>query len=400
MAPGGRLSPPAPTAARTPRKPRPDTLSVQTTLLAVPSPATTASNCSRSPTNSTSGSPPPASATSVTSTRTPNTPRTPGGLVFGGGNISTPISPPWLSSASGAPLTSPSRSTAATTVDATDSHQALANTVIYGAGTGLIMIEEQISDVSVDECHAQGLPKLLLSRIPLCYFLAHHIDLFAPENLFFLLDIAIHRVHPAVVFDTYIAGSAPLELNLPEATRLAALTAWAQSDPVASFDAAREGVMTMLEESWISWRKSLTWRDVLDTHSGTRPTGQQLVAATTHLLEHLNKRYPTGSSVPASAGGSPVPSTRQLRRMGLDSLDGEMSPHRLIRAKVCEFVTFCFDGNVPDDVFVLMYPNSKKGKRGSSKSDGDSGSGRSGSGTNSSSFIKSLFGSWGPKKAK
>ncbi|KNE61337.1 hypothetical protein AMAG_18771, partial [Allomyces macrogynus ATCC 38327] len=52
--------------------------------------------------------------------------------------------------------------------------------------------------------------------------------------------------------------------------------------------------------------------------------------------------------------------------MGLDSLDGEMSPHRLIRAKVCEFVTYCFDGNVPDDVFVLMYPNSKKGKRGSS----------------------------------
>ncbi|ORZ39293.1 hypothetical protein BCR44DRAFT_1427606 [Catenaria anguillulae PL171] len=216
----------------------------------------------------------------------------------------------------------------------------------------------EFPDVSIADCQAAGLQKLLVSRIPLCYFLGHHIDTFAPENL-----------------------------------RLAALQAWGMSDPVACFEAVREGVMTMLEESWIAFKKGPVWRGLIHAHSNrtqtssTMSTGSgsamgasagtlgytvmDLNQAIAYVVSHLNKRYPLASSHNASPRSGTAAATKSMRKMGLtsggshggsDSDDEFASPQRLIRRKAAHFVEYCCNGEVPDAIAAELYSNKKRVK--------------------------------------
>ncbi|KNE59231.1 hypothetical protein AMAG_03549 [Allomyces macrogynus ATCC 38327] len=265
------------------------------------------------------------------------------------------------------------------------------------AADGTVNVEEEqrgsqsvdawsIPDVSIAECNRVGVNRLLVSRIPMCYFLGHFLDQFAPENLFFMLDVLVFHTHPAVVFDTYLAGSAPLELNLPDTLRMQALNSWAMSDPVECFETVRAGVMTMLDSYWIAYKKSSIWRNLVAQHPEGDDEGEpgytvaDLHAAITHLVTQLNNRYPAGGPV---NGGSP---SRGMRRMGLDGSgpgsrrgsqdDGEVGPHALIRQKTCDFINFCCDGEIPEEVLLQMYPGAlgkkhrKANKKGSSSNHG------------------------------
>ncbi|KAJ3376101.1 hypothetical protein GGF31_000168 [Allomyces arbusculus] len=265
------------------------------------------------------------------------------------------------------------------------------------AADGAVNVEEEergsqsvdawsIPDVSIAECNRIGVNRLLVSRIPMCYFLGHFLDQFAPENLFFMLDVLVFHTHPAVVFDTYLAGSAPLELNLPDTLRLQALNSWAMSDPVECFETVRAGVMTMLDSYWIAYKKSSIWRNLVAQHPEGDDEGEpgytvaDLNAAITHLVTQLNNRYPAGGPM---NGGSP---SRGMRRMGLDGSgpgsrrgsqdDGEVGPHALIRQKTCDFINFCCDGEIPEEVLLQMYPGAlgkkhrKANKKGSSSNHG------------------------------
>ncbi|KAI9222369.1 hypothetical protein BC828DRAFT_378630 [Blastocladiella britannica] len=311
------------------------------------------------------------------------------------------------------------------------------------SGVDPALLQASVPDLSFTECQTMGLQKLLVSRIPLCYFLGHHLDTFAPENLFFILDVILFQTHPAVVFDTYLAQSAPLELNLPEPKRLAALEAWGMSDPAACFEAVREGVMGMLEESWIAYKKSSAWRSLVADHaSRVAPTNESgepdagavaagvvmytpidVHTAVAHMVSMLNKRYPA-SAATNSAGASSKSrnlSSSKSRRMGLapnagggggggtsshgasDSDDTDVSPHRLIRRKAALFAEHCCLGNVPDAIAANLYAGkrrTKAAKRAAAAHDGSSvvstGSGGSGAKEKGNGFLK-LFG-FGKKK--
>ncbi|KAL7752529.1 G-protein signaling regulator protein [Sorochytrium milnesiophthora] len=155
----------------------------------------------------------------------------------------------------------------------------------------LIPAGQEFIDVPFAMCDKYGTTKLLISKVPLAYFLAHHIDTFAPENLYFLLDMFVYGSHLGTVFDTYLSQFAVLELNISQATRLKALQAWAGVQPEQCFDLVKREVFTMLDESWTRYAKSKEWKDMLrqSTHVYSLQDRNYAVA---HLVRALDKRYP------------------------------------------------------------------------------------------------------------
>ncbi|KAL7747142.1 hypothetical protein RI367_007502 [Sorochytrium milnesiophthora] len=85
-------------------------------------------------------------------------------------------------------------------------------------------------DIPVPEIRREGLKALLLSKLPLCYFLRQLLDNYAHENLFFWLEMQRYQlalfptpeahVDAAVsLYATYLAPLSPLEVNIDDRLR-------------------------------------------------------------------------------------------------------------------------------------------------------------------------------------
>ncbi|KNE58964.1 hypothetical protein AMAG_03321 [Allomyces macrogynus ATCC 38327] len=238
---------------------------------------------------------------------------------------------------------------------------------------------EEFPDVPLVMCHKYGLQKLLISRIPLAYFLAHHIDTFAPENLFFVIDVIIFHTHPGKIFDTYLAMGAPFELNIPDPVRLRALEAWSTSDPVGCFEAVQRGVMPMLETTWNAFKKTTEWTSLCayTKHSYSVADRDRAVR---HLVLTLNKRYPirTGDKT------DKVPKALYMSTGGSsEDASGVIGdPDVLTRAKTVAFLRrHLYEHEMMPDEVLAMLTNKEHKMHGKG------------------SILKSLFGGWGKRRA-
>ncbi|KAJ3372874.1 hypothetical protein GGF31_001411 [Allomyces arbusculus] len=118
---------------------------------------------------------------------------------------------------------------------------------------------EEFPDVPVTMCYKYGLGKLLISRIPLAYFLAHQLNTYAPETLLFLLDLLVFDARASDMVATYLAPGAPLELNVSAPIRAAALDAAAAvtdgGDARAALTGVHRAAMPMLDAAWVDARR-------------------------------------------------------------------------------------------------------------------------------------------------
>ncbi|KNE61185.1 hypothetical protein AMAG_06936 [Allomyces macrogynus ATCC 38327] len=208
---------------------------------------------------------------------------------------------------------------------------------------------EEFPDVPVTMCYKYGLGKLLISRIPLAYFLAHQLNTYAPETLLFLLDLLVFDARASDMVAMYLAPGAPLELNVSAPTRAAALDAAAAATDSGDARAALTGVhraaMPMLDAAWVDARRRgsragphaesvVTRWLAAPQHSYPYSRSDRDVAALA-VVDVLDRRYPSpvadDAENTASAAGSAT--HRGLRDRVHDSWDARRQKRQHAKRK-------------------------------------------------------------------
>ncbi|KAJ3366710.1 hypothetical protein GGF32_003354 [Allomyces javanicus] len=202
---------------------------------------------------------------------------------------------------------------------------------------------EEFPDVPVTMCYKYGLGKLLISRIPLAYFLAYQLNTYAPETLLFLLDLLVFDARASDMVATYLAPGAPLELNVSAPIRAAALDAaaaaaagGADGDARAALTGVHRAAMPMLDAAWVDARRrgsragphaesGVTRWLAAPQHAYPYSRSDRDLAALA-VVDVLDRRYPCpvaddDAENAASAAGSASATHRGLRDRVHDSWD-------------------------------------------------------------------------------
>ncbi|KAI9353264.1 hypothetical protein DFJ73DRAFT_828864 [Zopfochytrium polystomum] len=133
---------------------------------------------------------------------------------------------------------------------------------------GLVGSEHPV-DIPVRDISAEGLPTLLESRLPLCYFLLHLLKESNSEILFFILDVkkfetslfdstSAQNAEAERIFNTFLAQSAFLEVNISHKAKRAVIDG-IQRGLRWCFAAAAAECITLLERSFAYFKKSDGW---------------------------------------------------------------------------------------------------------------------------------------------
>ncbi|RCI04104.1 hypothetical protein CU098_012777 [Rhizopus stolonifer] len=165
---------------------------------------------------------------------------------------------------------------------------------------------EQVKlEISAREIKREGLRALLLSTVPLGYFLYHLLNEYSSENLFFYLAVENYqnyefsshseRLHVAnKIAKAYLTRNSELEINLEDKiyrTVIKSLEQLQHQESIAGieFDAAKKHVFSLLNASYYRFRTTNIWNIMeskcSDMNAFNRERSQALVINL--LLSHM-----------------------------------------------------------------------------------------------------------------
>jgi len=159
-------------------------------------------------------------------------------------------------------------------------------------------------DISVGEILVHGLKAMLLSKVPLCYFLHTLIEDYCCENLFFYLEIEQYKVFmfenakaqlkaAQYIYITYLDASSKIEVNIDEKLRRDILKQLNSKKCNLStvFDKASEAVFALMESSFAKFSKSEIKNQMIDELDNTNIyNDEHKVNAIRILTNYLDKR--------------------------------------------------------------------------------------------------------------
>lgn len=159
-------------------------------------------------------------------------------------------------------------------------------------------------DVSPKDIERFGLPALLQSNVPLCYFLLSMLEQYSAENLFFYLEVESFQCHefqdPRVqrttakdIYRAFIRSGCDLEVNLDGDVKKRIKPAIERNDQHC-FDEAKEDIQKLMEPCYMNFLSSDVCKKMheqLDDKSipydeTTRET------ALAHVVEYLDRNLP------------------------------------------------------------------------------------------------------------
>lgn len=137
-------------------------------------------------------------------------------------------------------------------------------------------------DVALVEIQREGLKAMLLSRIPLAYFLAFLYNSYSPELLYFFHDVTLFTSDDVLtdgiaarlqfarsILITYIERDSPLEINIDAAVRDQVRSDIRKTCLDGCFDAARLHVLELLETLFAEFVRSEMYQILLQDSDST-----------------------------------------------------------------------------------------------------------------------------------
>ncbi|KAL2916874.1 G-protein signaling regulator protein [Polyrhizophydium stewartii] len=156
------------------------------------------------------------------------------------------------------------------------------------------------TDVSVRDIQRQGLSALMLSCLPLCYFIVHLLQEQTIENLFFLIDVENFRQYPFSSIDAcrhsaqelyalYLAPNAYFEVNVSHQIRKAVIQGIREGSN-RCYASAFDHVADLLNDAYQRFRQSNWWKVMSNTLGSW--TIMHDHATVTEALHYIRARLP------------------------------------------------------------------------------------------------------------
>ncbi|KAI8071313.1 hypothetical protein BC940DRAFT_365395 [Gongronella butleri] len=174
-------------------------------------------------------------------------------------------------------------------------------------------------DMCLQDIQQHGLPCMLASKVPLCYFLLHLLQEYSCENLFFYMEL--EQLEAACVseaqqwataqhlYETYVSKSSFFEVNLDDTVRGEIIQALDAKLLSGCFDKAKRAVYLLLEYSFMQFMHTSTWQTML-TSCGLTTVRYDATAkqkAVDALVQHLDRAQ---AMIDAGAGAALNPSIK------------------------------------------------------------------------------------------
>lgn len=162
-------------------------------------------------------------------------------------------------------------------------------------------------DVSPADIEKYGLPALLQSNVPLCYFLYSLLEQFSSENLFFYLEVEQFQTHDFAnreemrktalqLYRAFVKSNSDFEVNIDSTTRKPIRQAIDRYDATC-FDSAKVHIQRLMEPCYMSFITSEIYQRMLENLKGKSIPYDESTreAAITVLVDYLDKHMPVKS---------------------------------------------------------------------------------------------------------
>jgi hypothetical protein len=159
-------------------------------------------------------------------------------------------------------------------------------------------------DVSPDDIEKYGLPALLQSNVPLCYFLYSLLEQYSSENLFFYLEVEQFQTHDFAskdelrktalqLYRAFIKSNSDFEVNIDSAIRKPVRQAIDKYDATC-FDCAKDHIQRLMEPCYMTFITSTIYQKMLTNLKGKAVPYDELTRETAInvLVEYLDRNMP------------------------------------------------------------------------------------------------------------
>lgn len=159
-------------------------------------------------------------------------------------------------------------------------------------------------DVSLADLEKYGLPALLQSNVPLCYFLYSMLEQYSSENLFFYLEVEQFQLHEfssneeqrksaLAIYRAFIKSNSDMEVNL-DASIKKPIRASIEKGHKHCFDEAREHIQKLMEPCYLNFINSdIYHRMISELKDKTLPYDEHTrEVALAIVVEYLDKHMP------------------------------------------------------------------------------------------------------------
>jgi hypothetical protein len=159
-------------------------------------------------------------------------------------------------------------------------------------------------DVSPSDIERYGLPALLQSNVPLCYFLYSLLEQYSAENLFFYLEVEQFQTHEfrtpeelrktaLQLYRAFIKSNSDFEVNIDAAIKKPIRMAINEFDPHC-FDEAKEHIQRLMDPCYLRFLTSGIYAKMLkDLEGKCVPYGEDSrEVAINVLVEYLDRHMP------------------------------------------------------------------------------------------------------------
>lgn len=169
-------------------------------------------------------------------------------------------------------------------------------------------------DTSVAEIEKYGLPALLQSNVPLCYFLYSLLEQFSSENLFFYLEAEQFQTHEfhspeelkrtaLQLYRAFIKCNSDFEVNIDGSTRRPIRLA-IESSEHHCFDTAKEQIQRLMEPCYLHFIASPIYKQMKKDLEGKlvpydMKTKERAINV---LIEYLDRNMPMKKDEPPTYG--------------------------------------------------------------------------------------------------
>jgi hypothetical protein len=159
-------------------------------------------------------------------------------------------------------------------------------------------------DVSPSDIEKYGLPALLQSNVPLCYFLYSLLEQYSSENLFFYMEVEQFQTHDFAtqeelrktalqLYRAFIKSNSDFEVNIDSATRKPIRLAIDAYDATC-FDEAKDHIQRLMEPCYMNFITSDIYRKMAENLKDKaipydEPTRETAISV---LVEYLDEHMP------------------------------------------------------------------------------------------------------------
>ncbi|KAI9325116.1 RGS domain-containing protein [Zopfochytrium polystomum] len=174
-----------------------------------------------------------------------------------------------------------------------------------------------MADLPIADVEVGGMPRLMVSRIPLAYFLVYLLEEYCSENLFFYLEVSFYNshahsmseqqleAHANHIYKTYLEPDSLFEVNIEAKDRKDCKTALTiKSNLPKIFEAVTKHIFTLLEASFAKFMRSpyaARLRLEQDGHEEISVTLKSRDDAVGTIVERLREQKGQGSQLDPEA---------------------------------------------------------------------------------------------------